>query len=116
MQQGYWKYPAMTGDMAKLELVILEQRLEKNFVKYFLDEYRNDGYTIYNEKERIPLEYRFKIEYGEKSVFVVAVNKRKEKVRLGTYRKFKDAQRFLRYITKNNPANSLVYSIEHYSP
>lgn len=101
----------MIRDARKLELVILETRLEKNFVKYFMDQYTKQGYQIYNGTSKIPLQYRFEMCYDGGSVVVVAANTRGEKTILGMFSKAKDAKSFLKYVKSNNPSNSLVYAL-----
>jgi hypothetical protein len=108
---GEWKYKQMIEDKAKLKLVILEHQDTKTFVKYFIDDFKRRGYYIYNESEKPPVEYRFKIEHTVNHVLVVAVNKRNEKKVLGKFKMFEDARQFLEYVTGNNPTKSLVYSI-----
>lgn len=108
---GDWKYPQMIEDSSKLNVLILEQRDCKVFVKFFIGQYKKLGYSIYNDSEKIPLEYKFKMEYTNRNILVLAVNKRNEKEVLGTFKMFEDAQNFLSYIMNNNPTKNLVYSI-----
>lgn len=101
----------MVEDKDKLELIILDNTNTKNFVKYFIDQYRKQGYYIYNDTDKLPLTYRFRIEYTTRAVLVVAVNKRNEKEILGEFQYVGDAQEFLAYVMQNNPSKSLVYSL-----
>lgn len=112
MNEGTWRYKFMTRDRKKLSLVILETSVQKHFVKYYKDEYRNNGYELYNESERIPLQYRFVINYTKNRVLVVAVNNNNDKEILGKFKTYDEARGFLLYIQHNNPANSLCYSIK----
>jgi hypothetical protein len=109
--EGDWKFKEMIQDKDKLECVILEHRIEKNFVKYFINDYRNKGYYIYNSSDKNPLEYRFRIDITYHKVLVCAVNKRNEREILGEFSMFDEASEFLEYITVNNPTKSLVYKI-----
>jgi hypothetical protein len=118
MFQGLWKFPQMSKDWYKLELTILETRIDKCFVKYFIDDYRNKGYDIYNGTDKVPLGYKFRIDLdltsSQSSVsraLVVAVNKRNEREILGKFRTMTEAKKFLKYVSKNNPCNNLVYAI-----
>lgn len=108
---GDWKYKQMIDDQPKLVCKILENQNTKNFVKYYIDQYKKQGYYIYNGTEKIPLEYKFKMEITNRNVLVCAVNKRNEKTVLGTFKMYQDAQDFYEYIMKNNPAKSLVYAL-----
>lgn len=84
---------------------------DRCFVKYYVDDYRNKGYTIIDGK--LPLVYKFKIEFSieEKSVAVVAVNKRNDKIILGKFTNIETANKYLLFITVNNISNNLVFSI-----
>lgn len=108
---GDWKYKQMVLDRDKLAFVILEQQDTKNYVKYFIDQYRKQGYYIYNGTEKIPLEYRFRIEFDNRNILVCAVNKRNESITLGTFSMYDAANEFLQYVSSNNPAKSLVFAI-----
>lgn len=108
---GEWKFKTMVEDKDKLELIILDNTNTKNFVKYFIDQYRKQGYYIYNDTDKLPLTYRFRIEYTTRAVLVVAVNKRNEKEILGEFQYAGDAHEFLAYVMQNNPSKSLVYAI-----
>lgn len=111
---GLWKFPLMTEDRNKLTLKVLESSEEKVFVKYYIDHYRNLGYTVYNENERVPLELHFGLVFGvdERSVNVVAINKRNDKIVLGKFRNIETATRFLEYAQKYNASKNLVYAIK----
>lgn len=108
---GDWKYKQMIEDKGKLEFKILDHNTDKVFVKYFIVQYVKMGYSIYNDSERIPLEYKFRIEFGKEQVLVCAVNKRNEKEILGKFSMYQEAQEFLDYINRNNPARNLVYKV-----
>ncbi len=106
-----WRYKDMVKDKKKLELRILETTPQKHFVNYYRNEYRNNGYELYNETERIPLQYQFKLCYTVRKVLVVAVDKRWNKTVLGRFETYEEARGFLLYIKHNNPACSLCYSL-----
>jgi hypothetical protein len=110
IRDNTWRWKDMVKDKKKLELKILETRVERHFVNYFRNEYRNNGYTLYNETERIPLQYQFKIQYTSRKVLVVAVNKMWKPIVLGRFETYEEARGFLLYIGHNNPAGSLCYS------
>jgi hypothetical protein len=122
MTLGTWKFPAMTQDKHKLELKILEQSNTESryFVQYFVSEYRNMGYTIYNETENLPKGYTFQIQYSfdtiafrmDELVSVIAINSQYEKIVLGKFQHPQEAEDFLENVVKkNNPAGSLVFKI-----
>lgn len=125
MTLGTWKFPAMTEDKQKLELVILERGdTEKYFVQYFIGEYRKRGYTIYNETENLPRGYRFQIKYmlqgdwlskdylTRPGVLITAYLSNGETEILGKFHHPKEAEDFLENVVKkNNPAGSLVFKI-----
>lgn len=111
MRDGTWRWKDMIKDKKKLEVKILETRVEKHFVNYYRTEYRNKGYTLYNETERIPLQYEFKINYTSRRVLVVAVDRNYKKTILGRFETYEEARGFLFYVGHNNPSNSLVFSI-----
>jgi len=111
IRDNTWRWKEMIKDKKKLELKILETNIERHFVNYYRNEYRNNGYTLYNETERIPLQYQFKIQYSSRRVLVVAVDKRWTRTILGRFETYEEARGFLFYIGHNNPAGSLVYSI-----
>lgn len=95
----------------KIEAKILETTNDKVLVKYFIADYRNKGYTILTEK--IPLEYKFKtfLSIDEGNVKVVAVNKRNDKIILGTFKNIETANNFVKFIETNNLTKNLIYSI-----
>jgi hypothetical protein len=107
-----WRWKDMIKDKKKLQLQILETSVQKNFVKYYRDYYRNKGYELYNEKERIPLWYEFKLGYTQRKVVVFAVDGHWNKTVLGRFDTYEEARGFLFYIRHNNPAHSLCYSIK----
>jgi hypothetical protein len=106
-----WRWKEMILRRKFLKLVILETSVERNFVKYYKEQFQKNGYTVYNEKEKLPLWYEFKINYSLRKVLVVAVNARNDKTVLGRFNTYEEARGFLLYIKHNNPANSLCYSI-----
>lgn len=97
--------------MENLEEKILETHADSVLVKYYMDDYRNKGYTVIGTK--IPLEYRFKVELSivDGNVKVIAANKRNDKITLGTFESVGMAEDFLSYITRNNLSKNLIYSI-----
>lgn len=111
-----WKYQAMIDDCNKLQLKILETRLELNFVKYYMDQYRNMGYEIYNATAKVPLKYTFSISVfgtvGDVKVVATSSN-RANVIVLGSFKKFDQATEFLIYITNNNPTGALVYNVDN---
>jgi hypothetical protein len=109
-RDGTWRWKDMLKDKKKLSLVILETTVQKNFVKYYKELYQKNGYTVYNEKEKLPLVYQFKINYSQRKVLVVAVNARNDKTLLGRFDTYEEARGFLLYIRHNNPSYSLCYS------
>jgi hypothetical protein len=111
-RDGSWRWKDMIRDRKKLSLVILETSIQKNFVKYYKEQFQKNGYTVYNEKEKLPLWYEFKINYSLRKVLVVAVNARNDKTVLGRFNTYEEARGFLLYIKHNNPANGLCYSIK----
>lgn len=111
LRDGTWRWKDMIRDRKKLSLAILETTVQKNFVKYYKEQFQKNGYTVYNDKEKLPLVYKFRIDYSQRKVLVVAVNARNDKTVLGRFDTYEAARGFLLYVRHNNPSNSLVFSI-----
>lgn len=111
--EGTWKYKQMILDKDCLVFCLLDSSPDKLFVKYFMEQYQKEGYKLYNEDERLPLEYKFRIEILEgKRALVVAVNKRNDKIILGNFDRIMPAREFLKYISRNNPTKNLVFALK----
>ena len=111
LRDNTWRWKVMVKDKKKLQLVVLETTVERNFVKYYKEHYKALGYEIYNETEKPSLWYEFKITYSQRKVLVVAVTTRNDKTTLGRFNTYEEARGFLLYIRHSNPANSLCYAI-----
>lgn len=111
--EGTWKYKQMIVDKNCLVFLVLDNNPDKLFVKYFIDQYKKKKYTVYNDTERLPLEYRFRLEIlSQDRVIVVAVNKRNDKIVLGEFDRIMPAREFLKYINRNNPSKNLVFAVD----
>lgn len=100
---------ALSIENSRLE--ILETNVDKNFINYYVQEYRNKGYTVY--EERLPVQYSFSIVFDIKNrnIMVVAKLKRNDKIVLGNFADIETAKKFLGYVKENNHTNNLIYSI-----
>jgi hypothetical protein len=110
---GYWfEYNELETNTKNIDFRILETNVDRVLVKYYIDDYRNKGYSVYGKK--IPLQYKFRIEFGvvSKGVEVIAVNKRNDKICLGKFQNFEEASNFLSYVNRNNKSMNLIYSID----
>lgn len=91
-----------------LKLEVLEEQFDRRTrlgrYSYYVDKYRNNGYTILRE-DYIPLQYKLDIQIRDyhdlvgrnnKRVFVELVSKGRQRIVVGIFRTMKEANKFIK--------------------
>jgi hypothetical protein len=84
----------MIRDKSKLQIQIIESNCHKARLGYWIDFYRNKGYSLYRNKNG-EVTYKVRISISEDyKVFVMLVNKRNDKVVVGVFPNMEEAKVF----------------------
>lgn len=88
-----------------LQLIVIEtcsEDLLRVRHGYWIEHYRNTGYTVYNKKDGLKYKVRIVVD-KEFNVLVQLVSKRYDYTTIGVFNKVQEAQEFVDKVKLNNP-------------
>lgn len=99
----------MVRDRSNLRIQIIEPNCQKAKLGYWVDYYRNSGYSLYrNNNGEVTYKVRTMIT-DEYLIHVMLVNKRNDKTVVGVFPNMEDANHFIQTYYQNN-IHRIVYS------
>lgn len=108
MVSGQWI--ALKNDIKKCKLVIIETTDNKLRLGYWIDYYRNQGYSFYKDISPILYSFNIKIEYfPKKLVYVLSLKNSTNEIVIGKFNKKKEMEEFKRLHYPDKVITKIVY-------